>query len=92
MTWPLTQTNKFKREYKRLDKPIQVLVDDALIEIQKNPSIGEPKKYDLEGISVYKFSFKGRLYLLAYDVNEDIRMILLLSVRSHENFYRELNN
>jgi mRNA-degrading endonuclease RelE of RelBE toxin-antitoxin system len=92
MTWTLTQTKKFKKEYKRLDKPIQILVDDALIEIQKNPTTGEPKKFDLAGISVYKFTFKGRLYLLAYDVNEGIRMILLLSVRSHENLYRELNN
>lgn len=92
MTWTLTQTKKFKKDYKRLDKPIQRLVDDALIEIQKNPTIGEPKKFDLAGISVYKFTYKGRLYLLAYDVNEGIRMILLLSVRSHENFYRDLKS
>jgi mRNA interferase RelE/StbE len=92
MTWTLTQTKKFKKDYKRLDKPIQILVDDALTEIQKNPTIGEPKKFDLAGISVYKFTYKGRLYLLAYDVNEGIRMILLLSVRSHENFYRDLKS
>jgi mRNA-degrading endonuclease RelE of RelBE toxin-antitoxin system len=92
MTWTLTQTNKFKKDYKRLDKPIQILVDDALAEIQKNPTTGEPKKLDLAGIRVYKFTFKGRLYLLAYDVNDGIRMILLLSVRSHENFYRDLKS
>ncbi|MFM2024538.1 MAG: hypothetical protein RLZZ56_551 [Actinomycetota bacterium] len=92
MIWTLTQTKKFKRDYKRLDKPIQILVDDALTEIQTNPTIGEPKKFDLTGISVYKFSFKGRLYLLAYDVNDGIRMILLLSVRPHQNFYRDLKD
>ena len=91
MKWTLSQTKKFKKDYKRLDKPIQVLVDDALEEIQKDPSIGEPKGYDITGISVYKFTFKGRLYLLAYDVNDVIRMIFLLSVRSHQNFYRDLS-
>lgn len=91
MKWTLSQTKKFKKDYKRLDKPIQLLVDDALEEIQIDPSIGEPKGYDITGISVYKFTFKGRLYLLAYDVNDAIRMIFLLSVRSHQNFYRDLS-
>jgi mRNA-degrading endonuclease RelE of RelBE toxin-antitoxin system len=91
MTWAISQTKKFKKDYKRLDKPIQILVDNALLEIQKDPTIGEPKGYDLTGISVYKFTFKGRLYLLAYDTNEGIRMIFLLSVRSHQNFYRDLD-
>ncbi|MEY4560510.1 MAG: hypothetical protein RL460_488 [Actinomycetota bacterium] len=91
MNWTLRQTKKFKKDYKRLDNPIQILVDDALEKIQRDPTIGEPKGYDLTGISVYKFIFKGRLYLLAYDVNDAIRMIFLLSVRSHQNFYRDLS-
>ena len=91
MNWKISQTKKFKRDYKRLDKPIQIMVDDALEEIQKDPAIGEPKGYDLTGIFVHKFAFKGRLYLLAYDVNDAIRMIFLLSVRSHQNFYRNLS-
>ena len=85
-------TNKFRREYRRLDKPIQVLVDDAIELISDNPELGTQKTADLIGIYVYKFRFKGRLYLLGYDVNEQIRLIYLLSIKSHQNFYRDLKD
>jgi mRNA-degrading endonuclease RelE of RelBE toxin-antitoxin system len=83
-------TNKFRREYRRLDKPIQILVDDAVGLISENPEIGTQKTADLKGIYVYKFRFKGRLYLLGYDLNEQVRLIYLLSIKSHQNFYRDL--
>ena len=90
MKYSVAITNKFRREYRRLDKPIQVLVDDAIELIAENPKLGTAKTADLIGIYVYKFRFKGRLYLLGYDLNDQVRLIYLLSIKSHQNFYRDL--
>ncbi|MEY4397657.1 MAG: hypothetical protein RLZ53_233 [Actinomycetota bacterium] len=92
MNFSVAMTNKFRREYRRLDKPIQVLVDDAIGLIAENPKLGTAKTADLLGIYVYKFRFQGRLYLLGYDVNDQVRLVYLLSIKSHQNFYRELKS
>ena len=90
MSYKALVTNRFRREYRRLDKPIQKLVDDAVSEITANPELGEQKLGDLAGTRVYKFRYKGRLYLLAYDIDGHIRFVFLLSIKSHQNFYRDL--
>jgi mRNA-degrading endonuclease RelE of RelBE toxin-antitoxin system len=92
MNYSVAITNKFRREYRRLDKPIQVLVDDAVVLISENPALGTAKTADLIGIYVYKFRFRGRLYLLGYEVNNQVRLIYLLSIKSHQNFYRDLKD
>jgi len=82
------QTSMFKRAYKRLHSGQKADVDDAILEIVRDPTIGEPKKGDLAGVFVYKFKCRGQLRLLAYGYDPDTRMLLLLG--SHENFYRDL--
>ncbi|MDA3971759.1 MAG: type II toxin-antitoxin system RelE/ParE family toxin, partial [Desulfobulbaceae bacterium] len=49
---------------------------------------GVSKKGDLAGVFVYKFKCRGHLTLLAYEYDQESRMLLLLV--SHENFYRDL--
>jgi len=63
-------------------------VDDAIVEIIRNPTIGEAKVGDLAGVFVYKFKCNGQLTLLAYEYDEASRFLRLLG--SHENFYRDL--
>lgn len=78
----------FKKAYKKLLPNEQTIVDEAIREIIKNPKIGEEKKGDLAGIFVYKFKFKMKEFLLAYEWDPKTRLLFALGV--HENFYRDL--
>ncbi len=50
------QRTLFRRAYKRLHPNEKADVDDAIAEIIKSPTVGEPNKGDLAGAFVYKFS------------------------------------
>ena len=65
-------------------------LDQAIMQVVSNPNIGDIKKGDLSGIQVHKFSMVKQLTLLAYEHKEDTRQLILLSLGSHENFYRDL--
>ena len=82
------QANAFSRAYKRLHRNQQADVDDAIIAMVADPTLGEAKKGDLAGVFVYKFACVGQLYLLAYEYDPESRLLLL--VGTHENFYRTL--
>lgn len=90
MTWSISQTRRFSRQYKKLHDKTAEDVDDAVDCIQQNPNIGDSKKGDLAKLRVFKFRSDGQLYLLGYTLDEGIRLIYLESVGVHENFYRDL--
>lgn len=90
MSWEVRQTRRFARTYKKLHDNLIVDINAAIIEIAKNPSIGEKKKGDLSKLWVYKFKCSGQLYLLGYTCNDGVRLIYLEALGSHENFYRDL--
>ena len=48
------------------------------------------KTGDLAGVQVYKYKRKTQQYLLAYRVNPTGKILTLLALGSHENFYRDL--
>ncbi len=74
---------KFKNSHKQqLDHQIRLLID--------NPQLGEGKKGDLKGISVYKFKIDNLLYLLAYRFKKDL--LELIMIGPHENYYRDLKS
>jgi hypothetical protein len=50
------QSTLFMRAYKRPHPNEKADVDDAIAEIIKDPTVGEPKKGDLAAVFVYKFS------------------------------------
>ena len=82
------QSAVFKRAYKRLHPNQKADVDGAVVDIVRDPNIGEAKKGDLAGVFVHKFACNGQLTLLAYEYDPGTRLLLLLG--SHENFYRDL--
>jgi hypothetical protein len=84
----VSQSGAFRRAYKRLHPNQKADVDDTVADIVKNPDLGEPKKGDLAGVYVYKFSCVGKQYLLAYEYDRKTRLLLL--VGPHENFYRKM--
>ena len=82
-------TTTFDRIVKKLHRQEKADLDDAVRAVADNTEIGEAKVGDLAGIRIYKFKKVNQLCLLAYRVlDED--SIKLLTVGSHENFYRDL--
>jgi mRNA-degrading endonuclease RelE of RelBE toxin-antitoxin system len=80
----------FGRKLKKLKKDEKKRLDEEVRKIQGDPSLGQEKKGDLQGVRVHKFKLNNVQILLAYEVSEN--EILLLTFGSHENYYRDLKN
>jgi hypothetical protein len=70
----------YKSQIKILDKEIKKISD--------NPEIGHEKRGTLENVRVYKFHIEKQLFLLAYELDNDV--LNLIMIGSHENYYRDL--
>jgi mRNA-degrading endonuclease YafQ of YafQ-DinJ toxin-antitoxin module len=86
----ILQTSNFKKQVQKLHKNQKQDLDKAVRTILSDPSIGDLKKGDLNGVQVYKFKMVKQLTLLAYECNIDESNLILLGLGSHENFYRDL--
>jgi len=86
----IQQMPAFKKAYKKLPHSHQLIVNDAIKAIIKNPQLGNEKRGDLSGVYVYKFKIHHQEFLLAYEWNTAQRLLLALGV--HENFYRDLKS
>ena len=84
------QTRTFANNKNKLYESRIKDLDNAILEILKNPENGETKKGDLEDVYVYKCKITKQLFLIAYQYDE--ATLTLLMVGSHENFYRDLKN
>ncbi len=78
----------FGRKLKKLKKQEKTELDNAVLDILNDPSIGEGKVGDLLGVFVHKFKVNKQLILLSYTYDKS--EINLLAFGSHENFYRDL--
>ncbi|MFZ5759363.1 MAG: type II toxin-antitoxin system RelE/ParE family toxin [Thermodesulfobacteriota bacterium] len=84
------QSSSFGKKVKKFKKKEKLQLDNAIREIVQNPSIGSEKKGDLRGIFVYKFKIIKTEFLLSYRiVGDDIELI---TIGSHENYYRDLKS
>ena len=90
MTYTPKTSSKFNRTKKKLPGNLRNAIDDQVRLICEDPSLGVLKIGDLAEVRVHKFGFLGRLYLLAYEVDEGAKLIYIYAVGGHENFYRDL--
>ena len=88
MALKIITTPTFAKVVKKLHDKDKQTVDDAVCEILAQPTIGEPKKGDLSGVSVYKFKINKQEILLSYSVGTE--ELLLIALGTHENFYRDM--
>jgi mRNA-degrading endonuclease YafQ of YafQ-DinJ toxin-antitoxin module len=82
------QTRTFAKNKKKLLKKQVSELDNVVLKILGDPEIGEQKKGDLQSVYVYKCKITRKLFLVAYLFDDDT--LTLLTVGSHENFYRDL--
>lgn len=87
----LLQTPTFKRAYKKFRDNERKDVNTAIRDIIDHPEVGELKTGDLVGVRVYKFRMHDQQILLAYEYDGE-KVILLMAIGVHENFYRDLKN
>ncbi len=80
--------NTFKKFVKKQNRPFQLVIEDEVEKISKEPDTGDLKKGDLLEFRVHKFKFKTQEYLIAYKYSEE--NIIFYMIGTHENFYREL--
>ena len=90
MAYTPVSVRKFDRIRKRLPSALRTEVDRQVRAICEDPALGKRKRGDLSGVFVHKFRLAGRLYLLAYWVDEKEEVVTLLALGGHEDFYRDL--
>lgn len=78
----------FGRKLRKLKKQEKRELDEAVLEIAKDPLIEQAKAGDLSGVWVHKFKANQQQTLISYTFTD--REIGLLTFGSHENFYRDL--
>ena len=84
------QTKRFVKTLKKLHANQKSDLDKAILQLIETPKAGELKTGDLAGVRVYKFKMQNQLTLLAYKFIDDQPCLLMLTLGSHENFYRDL--
>ncbi|MDO8207325.1 MAG: type II toxin-antitoxin system RelE/ParE family toxin [Gallionella sp.] len=92
MSYKVEQTRRFARQYKKLHDNVATDVDDAVVVVAGNPSVGERKKGDLADLFVHKFRSQGQLYLLGYTLDDAVQLVCLEAIGPHENFYRDFKH
>ncbi len=85
----------FAQYVKKASKPLQLAIEDKVIEVCNNPRIGQEKLGDLQRMHVYKFRFNQQEYLMAYQfdpIPDDVKItwIDFYQIGPHENFYTKL--
>ncbi len=88
----IIQTKSFSKTVKKLHNNQKYELDKIIHYLMDNPEAGELKKGDLSGDYVYKFQMINQLALLAYCYDNGELVLTLLSLGTHENFYRDLKN
>ncbi|MEX0603412.1 MAG: type II toxin-antitoxin system RelE/ParE family toxin [Marinobacter sp.] len=84
------QTPTFKKVVKKLKPNQKKDLDLAVKELMANPNIGEQKKGGLAFLRVHKFKMNKQLTLLGYNFDDGAFVLELMTLGSHENFYRDL--
>ena len=84
------QTTSFKKAVKKLKANQKKDLDEAVKLIMRDMTLGEQKKGDLAYLFVYKFKMSKQLTLLGYSYEDGDLILDLLTLGSHENFYRDV--
>jgi len=74
----------------KLSNDMLKTVEDEIDKIILVPLKGELKKGDLSNLRVHKFHIHKQLVSLGYSWKEQKLELYLLSLATHENFYKEM--
>lgn len=84
-----SQAEKYFKKLK--EKPLKKIFEEQVLEVSKNPYIGQMKKGDLAGVYSLDIKYKSNNYELAYKIyEEEGKKVVVILAGTRENFYEHL--
>ena len=83
MTYRVVVSRKFDRRFSDLDREVQDRIVEKLKALQENPGLGKPLKGKLRGLR----SLRVGKYRIIYQVDEDSRVVRIITVGRREAIY-----
>jgi mRNA-degrading endonuclease RelE of RelBE toxin-antitoxin system len=91
--WTLYLTRTADKAQKNMDKPLRILIRDALTRLCKDPErLGERLSQPLTSVFSHHITYKGKEFRIAYQLSPETESVVILLIGPHENFYRKLKN
>lgn len=91
--WQLHLTRSADKVQSKLDKPLRIVIRDALLRLCQNPEqLGEKLSQPLTSVYSHHVKYQGREYRIAYKLLPESESIVVLLIGPHENFYKRLKN
>lgn len=91
--WTLYLTRTADKAQKNMDKPLRMLIRDALLRLCQNPErLGERLSQPLTSVFSHHITYKGKEFRIAYQLSPETESVVILLIGPHENFYKKLKN
>jgi mRNA-degrading endonuclease RelE of RelBE toxin-antitoxin system len=91
--WSVFLTRTADKSQRKLDKPLRILLRDALLEICRDPERqGERLSQPLTNVYSHHITYKGKEFRIAYQLVPETECVVVVLIGPHENFYRKLKN
>ena len=93
MALAILATPSFARMAKKIHSQDKAALDAAVQAVASEPTLGEEKRGDLNGVFVHKFKLSKQETLLAYRLQPDKlapEALVSLAIGPHENCYAQL--
>ncbi|WP_373531384.1 type II toxin-antitoxin system RelE/ParE family toxin [Vampirovibrio sp.] len=91
--WTLYLTRTADKAQKNMDKPLRILIRDALLRLCQDPErLGERLSQPLTSVFSHHITYKGKEFRIAYQLSPETESVVILLIGPHENFYRKLKN
>jgi mRNA-degrading endonuclease RelE of RelBE toxin-antitoxin system len=93
MSAQVVLTHTADKAQRKLDKPLRLMILQALMDISQNPeNKGEKLTQPLTGVYSHHIRWKGREFRIAYQYNVSTDCVVILLIAPHENFYKRVKN
>jgi mRNA-degrading endonuclease RelE of RelBE toxin-antitoxin system len=93
LQWAVILTRTADKSQRKLDKPLRVILRDALMRLCNDPErLGERLSQPLTSVYSHHVKYQGKEFRIGYQINPETKTILILLIGPHENFYRSLKN
>ncbi len=91
--WTVYLTRTADKAQRKMDKPLRVIIRDALMKICTDPEhLGERLSQPLTSVFSHHITYKGKEFRIAYQLAPERESVVVLLIGPHENFYRKLKN
>lgn len=92
-SWTIVLTRSADKAQRKLDKPLRVVIRDALLRLAQEPvGLAERLSQPFSQVYSHHIKYQGREYRIAYELHPETESLVILLIGPHENFYRKLRN